>query len=99
MNTRLLLISISLIVAWVARAQPSSADNRPLLHVIDPSRLLFAVSGPDGARYVLETSSDLVHWLPAETNVLYGFGLADANFFVSEMFPGGPFYRARGFIN
>jgi len=97
MNRRLLLIFVCLTGAFAEKGQPAPADNRPLLHVVDPSSLLFAISGPDGARYVLETSSNLVHWLPAETNVLYGFGLDQANYFVPETFAGGPFYRARHF--
>ena len=97
MKLRLAFSFLTALLACDVRAQQPSTDNRPLLHIVEPASLLFAVSGPEDARYVLETSSNLVHWLAVETNLLYGFDLADANYFIPEMFPGGPFYRARQF--
>lgn len=96
MNSRVFILILCALCSLTASAQ-QPLDNRPLLRVVDPANLIFAVSGPEDTRYVLETSASLVQWLPVETNLLYGFGEDLANWFIPEMFPGGPFYRARQF--
>jgi hypothetical protein len=50
------------------------------------------VTGHDGLTVVLDTSSDLLHWQPAATNLISG---GSAYFSVVTQNQGGQFFRAR----
>lgn len=63
------------------------------LSVADAANRRFYAAGPDGERFILEWSTNLLHWKVAATNYLYG---ADAPVLIHQpAFPERTFYRAR----
>lgn len=57
----------------------------------------FVLNGPAGSNYVIQTSTDLVHWTPFSTNTIS----PDGSVVIFDLNPGSPqkFYRAASFNN
>lgn len=85
---------LALLAGLLGLALPSAAQDHSIrLSVADVVNRYFFAAGPDGERFILEWSTNLVQWTGASTNDLFGH---DAPVLIHQpAFQERTFYRAR----